>query len=83
METVPVLRIGGDPAESDRIVLAAARRLHKDELLIKRAAAYDGRCYRFNFRDEISYEEGRRALGRVLDAVGGPRWTAHLRLPAA
>lgn len=81
METVPVLRIGSDPGESDRIASAAARRLHKDEFLIKRAAAYDGRSYRFSFRDEISYEEGRRALGQVLDAVGGPSWTAHLKLP--
>jgi hypothetical protein len=81
METVPVFRVGADPAESDRIALAVARRLHNDQLLIKRAAAYDGRSYRFTFRDEVSYDEGRSALHRVLDAVGGPNWTAHLALP--
>ena len=67
--------------ESDRIVLAAARRLHKDELLIKRAAPYDGRSYRFGFRDEVSYDEGLTALARVLDEVGGSDWTAALSLP--
>jgi hypothetical protein len=81
METIPVFRTGSDPAESDRIALAAARELAKEALLVKRAAPYDGRSYRFTFRDEVSYDDGRRALSRVLDEVGGPDWTAHLGLP--
>jgi hypothetical protein len=80
METVPVFRTGADPAESDRIALAAAKKLAKEELLVKRAAPYDGRSYRFTFRDEVSYDEGSRALKRVLDEVGGRDWTDHLGL---
>jgi hypothetical protein len=80
VETVPVFRVGVDPAESDRIVAAVARKLHKDELLIKRAAAYDGSTYRFSFRDEVSYDEAWKALSRALEDVGGPGWTAHLGL---